>query len=302
MILTPIPYGWTDTGRRSQKGCPYSLPLPARPFLKSFKSHPRWSCQNSLLEKSTGDLLATTSSFPLKNHKNLWKQVKQITASLNKHLTDSWSLLLELGHTVTFFFIVISNQEFSLWLMCSSLISPNVFQDFTSAASNYFFCLQSLFLFVCLFSVNNKHDSLSRSQVTYSSTFNLISFPRDTFLGCVGCIRRHSLSVMSVLQRSTEIEQKVKEAQYASELTLLLLSAVTNDKHKWPSSTGSHSCPSRNSVFTLFDRWCGRLDHEPFFLLRALLPVFSYKLILILSADIFFKRTNFPFFNFYSKA
>lgn len=79
--LTPIPGGWTDRGHRSQKGCPYSLPFPTRPFLKSYMSHPRWPCPNTLLENSTTEQLPTTASSPPKKHQNLWTHTKLITAS-----------------------------------------------------------------------------------------------------------------------------------------------------------------------------------------------------------------------------
>lgn len=65
-ILTPIPCGRRDRGHRSPKGCPYSLPFPARPFLKSRKSHPRRPLLNALLKASVDRLAA--ASRPPKKH------------------------------------------------------------------------------------------------------------------------------------------------------------------------------------------------------------------------------------------
>lgn len=76
LILTPIPCGWMDRSSRSQKGCPYSLLFPTRPFLKSCKSHPRWPRLNTLLEKPTADRLPSTSSCPPKKHQILRKTDK----------------------------------------------------------------------------------------------------------------------------------------------------------------------------------------------------------------------------------
>lgn len=65
-ILTPIPCGRMDRSHRSPKGCPYSLPFPARPFLMSRKSHPRRPLLNALL-KASADRLAAASRPPKKH-------------------------------------------------------------------------------------------------------------------------------------------------------------------------------------------------------------------------------------------
>lgn len=65
-ILTPIPCGRMDRSHRSPKGCPYSLPFPARPFLMSRKSHPRRPLLNALLKASVDRLAA--ASRPPKKH------------------------------------------------------------------------------------------------------------------------------------------------------------------------------------------------------------------------------------------
>lgn len=71
-------------------------------------------------------------------------------------------------------------------------------------------------------------------------------------------------------------------ALHTLQMILTIRSHVIN-KHQWPHSTGSQTCPCHRTASTMFDRWCGMLQVlKRFFLSHILLcSLFWYNLIVV---------------------
>lgn len=130
------------------------------------------------------------------------------------------------------------------------------------------------------------------------SAFSLVFRTRKALLGCdqmtdlanvefrsfccMFCVMIHlQYEAATVLQHLFESEQRIY-CPWTSEFILTFIRSQVINKHQWPSSTGSRTCPCHDTASTIFDKWCGMLWVMSCSILFSILS-FLYKLILVSS-------------------